>query len=144
MAPTTAAPLGELRWIQGEGAQAHAPLAVVTGAARRVGAAVALELARAGCQVIGTCLASVEEIERTMRTALEEGAPAAGWLRLDLDRPAHAAVLLEQALRPLSRLDVLVHNAAVYEPSPVGSIDEEQALRTLRVNALAPLLLTQA
>jgi len=136
--------MGQLRWLDGQAAQAHAPVAIVTGAARRIGRAIALELARAGLQVVGTCLTSVEQIEPTLREALKAGAPAAGWIRLDLNSPAEAAALLQQAVGPLPRLDALVHNAAVYEPSPLGAIDEELALRALRVNAVAPLLLTQA
>lgn len=133
-----------LRWLVDRPAQADAPVALVTGGAKRIGRAIVLELARAGCQVVATCLHSVDAMQRTLREALEAGAPAAAWLQLDLACPSQAARQLEQATGPLPRLDALVHNAAVYEPSPLGQISETKALETLRVNALAPLLLTQA
>jgi pteridine reductase len=112
------------------------PLALVTGAARRVGAAIARELAHAGCDLILTRRHSADEAEALARELGASGANAAV-LPLDLDDPQRAA---DELAGQLTRLDVLVHNASLYQPS--SHPDARQALALYRVNALAPLLLT--
>ncbi|MBL0927888.1 MAG: SDR family oxidoreductase [Phycisphaerales bacterium] len=119
------------------------PAALVTGAARRVGRAVALELARAGCDVHFTFRAS-----RSEASALSDELAALGSRgsarALDLDNPGEVERAGIDLAASLPRLDVLVHNASVYEPSPLASLSAENALRQYRVNALAPLLLSRA
>lgn len=119
------------------------PVALVTGGARRVGRAVSLSLARAGCDVVLTYNRSAAEAERTAADIRALGAQArAVELRLDDAAAMPAATERVAALSP--RWDVLVHNASSYEPSPLAELTPERALRDFTINALAPLLLSRA
>lgn len=131
-------------WSQNQPPAGERPLALVTGGARRVGRAICLELARAGCDVLLTFRTSEREaVDLADAIASMYGAQA-GALRLDLADPLRAAAACAAATADLRRLDVLVHNAAIYGPTPLGEIAGDQADRFWRVNALAPLLITQA
>jgi len=117
------------------------PVALVTGGARRVGRAIALALARGGCDVIFTYNRSADEAQSLARELSRAGSEAS-FYQLDLaDGPAveqFAATLAET----LPRLDVVVHNASIYGPSPLDELTAEDAMNHYRVNALSPLVLT--
>ncbi len=118
------------------------PLALVTGAARRVGLAIARELARAGCDLILTYRRSASEA----RAASDELHALGARVRLepvDLDDPEATESLGARLAADLASLDVLVHNAAVYDPTPVRTLEAREVLHQFRVNALAPLLLSR-
>ncbi|MBX3404464.1 MAG: SDR family oxidoreductase [Phycisphaeraceae bacterium] len=118
------------------------PVALVTGGARRVGRAVCLSLARAGCDVVLTYNRSAADAERTAAEARSLGVRAEPVeLRID-DGAAPGAASRIATLSP--RWDVLVHNASSYEPSPLPGLTAERAQRDYAVNALAPLLLSRA
>lgn len=120
------------------------PVALVTGAAKRLGRATALELARRGCDVVITVRSSVREGERTVEEIVAAGGTpgVCRTVKLDLDKPATVERAAAQLAGKLGRLDVLVHNASTYDRTPLGKVTAEQALAAYRVNALAPLLLS--
>lgn len=120
-----------------------APVALVTGAAKRVGAATALALARAGCDVAITYRTSAKEAE-ALRANIESLGRAFRADPLDLDDPAATEAFGQRLAAELPRLDVLVHNASNYFPTPLAETTPDQALTLYRVNALSPLLLTKA
>lgn len=118
-------------------------VSLVTGAARRVGRAIALELAGAGCHVAVHYQSSAEaahevadEIHRLGRRAV--------LVRGDLADPAIAPRLVEETARALGRLDVLVNNASVFDRTPLDQNDPADWERILRTNALTPAMLTRA
>jgi pteridine reductase len=123
---------------------------VVTGASRRVGRAIALRLASEGCDLE---LVHRERTDEALRTAEDARAAAASAGRAievathaaDFD-DAHAVERLaaELAERCAAGLAGLVHNASSYAPSRFGSCGAEEFARHLRINAIAPALLTQA
>ena len=110
--------------------------ALVTGAAKRVGRAIALELADAGCDVAVHCLGSrVEAAELCdrigalgRRTCLLQGDLA------DADTPGR---LVAEAVEGLGRLDVLVNNAAVFNRMSLEQFDPDAWQRVLQVNLTA-------
>ena len=79
------------------------------------------------------------------RAAIAHAAPAARvrFDRLELDDLAAVDALSRRWAAELPRVDVLVHNASVYEPTPLESLDTDAVLRFYRVNAAAPLLLSR-
>jgi pteridine reductase len=119
-------------------------LAIVTGAARRVGRAVALELARHGWDLLLTHHTRGPE---TLQTAADARA-AAGESGRIIDVRTEALDLSDlAAVEQFGRIhaaDALVLSAASYTRTPFGSIDAATAEREMRINALAPLLLVQA
>jgi pteridine reductase len=112
-------------------------VALVTGGGRRVGAAVARRLARAGYRVVVTFLGSREEASALAR---EVGGRA---LRLDLSRPASFAAFASRVGEE-GRLDLLVHNAAVFPRTPLSGLDAPSFDLPFAVNLRAPVLLTLA
>lgn len=116
--------------------------ALVTGGAKRVGRAICLALAQEGYDVCLTCRTSRAEAEQTAEECRALGVSAAVEpLDLnDLNAVESFAVRFNQAH---DRLDLLVHNASLYERTLWGKVDARLAEDHLRINALAPLMLTQ-
>jgi pteridine reductase len=121
------------------------PIAIVTGAARRVGRATAVRLAREGCDVVLTYHSSASAVEVTAeQVAIDAPRSTTIIKRLDLGDLVAADTFAAWAADALPRVDVLVHNASVYEPTPTDKLTIEQVERFYRVNAVAPLLLSRA
>ncbi len=118
------------------------PVALVTGGVRRVGLAIARAFARAGCDLVITYRESGAEAGAA-RDELSGLGAAVRVERLDLGDLAGAEGWSERLGRELPRLDVLVHNASIYAPTPLESLTEEDVLRFYRVNSAAPLLLSK-
>jgi pteridine reductase len=118
-------------------------VAVVTGAARRVGRAIALELARADCDVAVHCRRLASDAANLVDILRDMGRRAvvvAG----DLADPEAPGRIVAQVVRDLGRLDVLVNNASVFEKTPIEQADAAAWERILRINTIAPALLARA
>jgi pteridine reductase len=124
------------------------PLAIVTGATRprRVGLAIACELARAGCDLLLTHRGDAEHARAAAETVMAAGGGAisARTELLELNEPRTVQGVARRWAAELPRVDVLVHNASLYEPTPLDGLDADQLIRFYQVNALAPLMLSQA
>lgn len=117
--------------------------AFITGAGVRVGRAIALHLARAGWDLVLHAHRSLEPLEELAAEARSLGR------RVDLhaadlsdDRAVDALAAEVAAAHP--RLDLLVHNAAIFEALPVESIDRSAWRRMQAINLEAPFFLTRA
>lgn len=122
------------------------PIAIVTGGAKRTGRAVALELAERGLDVLLTYLTSNDEADATRDEIRARGVHAAA-VAFDLADPRDTIARAKALSTLLPRLDVLVHNASVYEPSPLKSGGAElidQLEHQHAVNAFSPLVLQAA
>lgn len=118
-----------------------APVALVTGAARRVGRATALALADAGCDLLITWNTSENEANTLAEDVRERGRAATSF-HADLANPGGIDNLIGAISGVTPHLDILVHNASRYRPAPPGSFDPEDAFAHFQVNAVAPLHLT--
>jgi len=136
--PATPHPAEQTSIVTGFGPR---PIALITGAARRVGRAVALELARCGCDVLFTYNASADDAHALARELASLGI-GASFFKLDLDDLGAVEAFAAERAETLARLDVLVHNASTYDPTPIDELTSESVLRQYRVNAAAPLLLS--
>jgi len=116
---------------------------LVTGGARRVGRAIALEFARHGARVGIHYATSIEAAGETAAAIGALGAEAATFAA-DLTEPGEIDVLATAVAERFQGLDVLVHSAADYGRTPFGAIDAAACDRFYRLNQRAPLLLTQA
>ncbi len=126
----------------GSGLTQSRPLVIVTGGARRVGRAIVRAFAASGCDLLLTYRESNREAATTREELTRMGA-AVRLERLDLsDLPAVESWGARVA-RELPRVDVLVHNASIYGPTPLGALTAEQMLSHYRVNAASPLLLSR-
>ena len=116
------------------------PVALVVGGSRRVGAATAIELARAGFDL----LVSWRSDERgALEVSRHAEAMGVACRTFELDLATFDGRSLPAALDG-ARLDALVLNAAAWQPTPWGAIDQGSLHRLLQVNAVAPALLVQA
>ncbi|MBI1824835.1 MAG: SDR family oxidoreductase [Planctomycetes bacterium] len=116
--------------------QLQGKVALVTGAAKRVGRAIALELARAGCDIGLHYFASQEsaaevaqEIHRLRRRCATLGG--------DLNEPSNWPLIVNDCVSALGRLDVLVNNASIFHADgsdALETFDADLWDRTLRVN----------
>ena len=105
-----------------------------------MGRAIVLELARRGCDVVVHCMTSRAEAESCAAEARGMGV-SAEVVRADLGTGSGVETLAEAVLAR-GRLDVLVHSASVYGPTPTATVTAEELVRQYRVNAVAPLVLT--
>lgn len=117
--------------------------ALVTGAARRIGRAIALTLAAAGADVAITYRESAAEAEQTAHELSALGARAYA-LRLDLNEPETIRPAVESAVGLLGRLDLLVNNAGHFETAALEEITLAQWDRMFAANTRGPFLVAQA
>lgn len=114
-------------------------VAVVTGAARGIGRAVATALAREGADVVVTDLLDLAQVERDVE-AQERRCLA---VRTDVTSSSDAAALVEATVSDFGRLDILVTCAGVYGAGGL-EVDEQEWDRVLDVNAKGTYLSVQA
>jgi len=117
-------------------------VALVTGAARRVGRAVALGLARRGAGVVVHYGRSEDAARKTAQEIRALGVPC--WLApADLRDPDAIDRLFEELRGDPPRLDLLVNSAASFESKPFAEISAAEWDAVLALNLRAPFLLTQ-
>ncbi|MBY5920482.1 pteridine reductase [Ferrimonas balearica] len=122
----------------------EAPVALITGAGKRIGAALAQAFHQRGYRVVLHCLASRVEAD-AIAAGLNAARPdSAEVLTADLNDPAAVEALAEQALARWQRMDLLINNASRFYPTPIGQIDQKAWLDLVGSNMMAPLLLSQA
>lgn len=120
------------------------PVVLVTGAARRVGAAIARHLHGRGCSVVLHYRGSAADAQ-ALAAELEQARPGSTALvQADLAEASAPAALVEAALARFGRLDGLVNNASAFHPTPVGTIGQDDWDALFASNARAPLFLCQA
>jgi len=117
---------------------------LVTGAARRVGAALAAAFHAAGARVAVHYRGSKAEADARVAEFNAARADSARAFHADLSDPAACETLVETVIRAFGRLDVLVNNASSFYPTPVGSITPDQFDDLIGSNLRAPLFLAQA
>lgn len=119
-------------------------VALVTGAGRRIGAAIVRALHMAGYDIAAHAHRSRGELS-SLLAELESVRPGSTLaMHADLADPAAPEYLVSAALGCFGRLDALVNNASAFFPTPLGSIDVTQWNALFDINARAPLLLSQA
>ena len=118
-------------------------VALVTGGAKRIGRATALELARRGCDVAIHYHTSRADAEQTAADIRALGRRAM-LLCANLADPTAARALPGQVAAELGRLDVLINNASMFEEMSLESFTVEHWNCTLAVNLTAPMVLSHA
>lgn len=121
-----------------------APVVLITGAARRVGAAIARLLHAQGAAVALHHRHSHTEAV-ALADALNAERPGSAWVvQHDLCQIAGLPALIEQVVSHFGRLDALVNNASSFYATPLGQIDEAAWHDLVGSNLQGPLFLTQA
>jgi 3-oxoacyl-[acyl-carrier protein] reductase len=118
-------------------------VAVITGASKGIGAAIAQELAHDGASVIVNYASSAQQAEELVAKIRAEGGKAKA-VRADVSKPAEAKQLIEAATSEFGHLDILVNNAGVYEFLPLDQLTEAHFDKMFDLNVKGLLFATQA
>ena len=118
-------------------------VAVVTGASKGIGAAIAKSLGAAGAAVVVNYASSQAGAEAVVAAISAAGGRAVA-VRGDVSKAADAQGIIATAIRTYGRLDILVNNSGIYGFGALEAITEEDFHRQFNVNVLGLLLTTQA
>ncbi len=118
-------------------------VAVVTGASKGIGAAIAKALAAAGAGVVVNYASSKEGADKVVAEIVDAGGKATA-VKGSVAKAAEVDQLFGETHKAYGRLDILVNNAGVYAMSPIDEFTEESFHRHFDTNVLGLLLATKA
>jgi 3-oxoacyl-[acyl-carrier protein] reductase len=116
--------------------------AIVTGASKGIGAAIAKALAAAGAAVAVNYASDKEGAERVVAEITGKGGKALA-IRADMSKAAEVKQLFEATKKALGAPKVLVNNAGVFDFKPVQDVTEADFHRHVDINVLGPMLAIQ-
>ena len=116
--------------------------AIVTGASKGIGAAIAKALAAAGAAVAVNYASDKEGAERVVAEITGKGGRALA-IRADMSKAAEVKQLFEATKKALGAPKVLVNNAGVFDFKPVQDVTEADFHRHVDINVLGPMLAIQ-
>jgi 3-oxoacyl-[acyl-carrier protein] reductase len=117
-------------------------VAVVTGASKGIGAAIAKSLGAAGAAVTVNYASGREGAERVVAAIKGDGGKAIA-VQADVAKAADVAHLFAETKKAFGRLDVLVNNAGVYRFQPLDDITEDEFHSLFNTNVLGTILATK-
>jgi len=117
-------------------------VAIVTGASKGIGAAIAKAFALEGASVVVNYASSKQDAEKVVKEIISRDGKAIA-VQGDVGKAAEVKRLFAEAKKAFGALDVLVNNAGVYSSSPLAEVTEEEFHRQFNVNVLGTLLSTK-
>ena len=116
---------------------------LITGAAQRIGRAIAMDFAQNGWNVAIHCNKSVEAAQK-VREEIEDLGRKAVVVQCNLAEPRSSETVFEQTSRDLGPVCCLVNNASIFEPDDISSLSEESWSHHMDVNLKSPVFLARA
>jgi len=117
-------------------------VAVVTGASKGIGAAIARQLAHDGASVVVNYASSKEGADKVVADIVKQGGKATA-VKADVAKKAQIEQLFAEAKKTFGAVDILVNNAGIYEFSPLESVTEDHFHRQFNLNVLGLILASQ-
>lgn len=117
--------------------------ALITGGARRVGRAIALDLAANGYDVIIHANSSLDEAQ-TLCEEIKRNGGRAFAVEADLTKMSETTALIDQAAQKAGSVDILINNASVFEDDEISDLDEALWDTHFNVHIKAPAFLSSA
>ncbi len=114
-------------------------VAIVTGASKGIGAAIAKRLAAAGASVVVNYASSREGADRVVAEIAGKAGKAIA-VKADVSKAADVQRLFDATKKAFGSLDVLVNNAGVYRFAPLEEVTEDEFHREFNINVLGVLL----
>ena len=115
-------------------------IAIVTGAARGIGASIAVELARKGADVVVSDIIpgddTVNQIKKLKRKSI--------YVKTDISNKKDVENLVNQTIKTFKKIDILVNNAGIYIPGAVAEFKEGDWDKTMDINLKGGFLCSQA
>lgn len=124
--------------------RAAAPVAIITGAARRIGAVIAQQLHDRGCNVCLHYRRSSAEAEALIQALNAARAESACGVVAELADPQAPIKIRDAALQQFGRIDVLINNASAFYPTPIAEATQAQWDELMASNLRGPFFLSQA
>ena len=118
------------------------PVALITGAAQRIGAVIARTLHDAGYRVLIHYRGSAAAADQLADELNQRRSDSALTLQADLDDMGQVTTLAEQAVAAFGQLDLLVNNASSFFPTPVDTSTQQQWDQLINSNLRAPYFLS--
>jgi len=117
-------------------------VAIVTGASKGIGAAIAQHLAAEGAAVVVNYASSKEGANRVVASIIESGGKAVA-VQANVAKKKDIEGLFAETKKAFGRLDILVNNAGIYEFSPLEAVTEDHFHRQFDLNVLGLILASQ-
>jgi len=117
-------------------------VAVVTGASKGIGAAIAKHLAAEGAAVVVNYSSSKEGADRVVKAIRDQGGKAVA-VQANVSKAADIERLFAETKKSFDKLDILVNNAGIYEFAPLENVTPEHFHKQFDLNVLGLLLATQ-
>ena len=118
-------------------------VAVITGASKGIGAAIAKALSAEGASVVVNYSSSKAEGEKVAKEIIADGGKAIA-VQANLSKRDDIERLIAESKKAFGRLDILVNNAGIYEFAPLENVTEEHFHKSFNLNVLGLLLASQA
>ncbi|MBX3389170.1 MAG: glucose 1-dehydrogenase [Phycisphaeraceae bacterium] len=118
-------------------------VAIVTGASKGIGAAIAKRLAAEGASVVVNYSSSKEGADKVVHEITSKGGRAVA-VGANVAKQSEISKLFAEAKKTYGRLDILVNNAGIYDFQPLESVTEEHFHKQFDLNVLGLLLASQA
>ena len=128
--------------VTGHSQKLSGKVAVVTGASKGIGAAIAKHLAAEGASVVVNYSSSREGADKVVKSIIDNGGKAIA-VQADVSKADDRKRLFAETAAAYPNVDILVNNAGVYKFTPLEDVTEEEFHRQFNTNVLGLILTTQ-
>jgi NAD(P)-dependent dehydrogenase (short-subunit alcohol dehydrogenase family) len=129
--------------MEGSGVSLTGRTALITGAAKRIGRAMALALAQNGVRIVVHYSRSEQEAKALCKEI--EGIGVAVWpVKGDLVDPGQAEAIFKEAVDRAGAIDILINSASIFNVETIWEMTDESLCTNMRIHAMAALILSKA
>jgi NAD(P)-dependent dehydrogenase (short-subunit alcohol dehydrogenase family) len=117
--------------------------ALITGAGKRIGRALAIALAEEGVQIVAHDRKAMEQETNKVCSEVNDCGARSWKVLADLEKPEEYEDLINEALRQSGTVDILINNASLFTPGGLQDLSFKDLMKQVQVNAWAPFVLSR-